>query len=402
MIRISPHRIPTKKKRIGAVLIHYFLMTCYYLSGGIFQSLQKNTGKPPLDEINKILVIRLDFLGDVTMSTPGFKAIRRIFPNAHITLLAAGLSKNLVEIMPFFDDVLYFDVPWMVKNREKKVQRLCAVIRELRTAKYDMAIDLSGDFRHNILMFLSNVRYRLGFDITGCDFLLTHIIPCSSNHHNVNLCLDLITYLNPENKEEYLPSLQITDHDRAKASEIIKQLNTCNRKNNSGPIVIIHPGASWYGRRWKNERFALVADRVIAEHNARLIIAGSRSDREIAEEIADNMKHSAMITAGETSVREFIGLLEQSVIFLGLDSGPTHMASATKAKIVALFGPAHPDAVGPWGNDHIVLSHQEDFPCSPCNQTVCKKSGNSCMEAIQVDEVFDAVSKQIEKSLKAE
>ena len=401
MVRISAHRIPAKKNRIGAAVIHYFLMACYYLSRSIFPLQRETTRKPPLDEVKKILVIRLDFLGDVTMSTPGFKAIRRIFPDAYITLLAAGLSRNLVEVMPFFNEIRYFDAPWMVKKRGEKVRRLYTAIRDLRRAKYDMAIDLRGDFRNNILMFLSNTRYRLGFNIAGCDFLLTHVIPCSTNHHNVNLCLDLIKYLNPKDSEEYTLFLQITDQDRARAAAIIKQLNTGNR-NNSGPIVIIHPGASWHGRRWKNERFALVADRLIAEHNARLILAGSHSDREIAEKIADNMKNSVMITTGETTVREFIGLLEQSDVFLGLDSGPMHMASATGTKIVALFGPAHFNAVSPWGNGHIILSHQENFPCSPCDQTVCREPGNSCMDAIQVEEVFDAVSKQIEKNLQAE
>lgn len=401
MVRMSPHRIPAKKNRICAAVIHYFLMACYYLSRCIFPLLWESIKKLPFDEIKKILVIRLDFLGDVTMSTPGFKAIRRFFPDAHITLLAAGLSRNLVEVMPFFDEIRYFDAPWMVKNKGKKVQRLYAAIRDLKRTKYDMAIDLRGDFRHNILMFLSNIRYRLGFDIAGCDFFLTHVIPCGTNHHNVNLCIDLIKYLDPENNSKYNLSLKITDQDRTKAAAIIKQCNTGNL-NNSGPIVIIHPGASWHGRRWKHERYALVADRLVAEHSARIILAGSRSEREIAEKIADNMKNSVMITAGETTVREFIGLLEQSDIFLGLDSGPMHMASATGTKIVVLFGPAHSDAVSPWGDGHIILSHQEDFPCSPCDQTVCRKPGNSCMDAIHVDEVFDAVSKQIEKSIRAE
>ena len=107
------------------------------------------------------------------------------------------------------------------------------------------------------------------------------------------------------------------------------------------------------------------------------------------------MKYKAVIAAGETSIREFIGLLEKGDVYLGLDSGPMHMASAIGIKIVALFGPAYPDSVGPWGNVHIIVTHQKDFPCSPCSQTKCKKQGNSCLDAIQVDEVYNAVSIQI-------
>jgi lipopolysaccharide heptosyltransferase II len=302
--------------------------------------------------------------------------------------------------MPYFDEIRYFDAPWMVKNRRKILHNLGKTVRNLRKEKYEMAIDLRGDFRHNILMFLSNIRYRLGFNIAGCDFLLTHVIPCSPNHHNVKLCFDLIKYLKLKESEKYKPFINITDHDRDKAATIIKQFNT-GKQEKKGPLIVIHPGASWYGRRWKPERFAQIANRLIAEYNARVILAGSHFDREITDKIADNMNQRVVIAAGKTTVRELAGLLSMSNVYLGLDSGPTHMASATNTKIVALFGPANPDSVGPWGEGHIIISHHKEFPCSPCDQTVCQKIGNSCMDAIHINEVFNAVSQQIKKSLQA-
>ena len=169
-----------------------------------------------------------------------------------------------------------------------------------------------------------------------------------------------------------------------------------DRYDYSTPNVLIHPGASWHGRHWKPERFSQVADLIIKYQNANVIIAGSISDIKVAEKICSKMKYKAMMVAGRLSIREFIGLIERCDVFLGLDSGPMHMASATNIRIVTLFGPAYADAVGPRGNKHIIIiTHQDDFSCSPCSQTICKKSGNSCMDAIHVDEVYSAVIKQI-------
>jgi len=77
-----------------------------------------------------------------------------------------------------------------------------------------------------------------------------------------------------------------------------------------------------------------------------------------------------------------------------------HMAAGIGIKIVALFGPARPEAVGPWGNGHIVITKQDDFPCSPCAQTVCKMPNNSCMHAITVEDVWEAVEQQVDKIFK--
>ena len=396
MIKISSHRIPTKRKRTYALIIHYILFACHRMGRLMSPSKREHTESIKLEKVKKILVIRLDFIGDMTVSTAGFKAIREFFPHAEITLLAANLTRNIVEVMPFFDRIHYFDAPWMVRNGKNKLQTLLAAIQQIKAEHYDMSIDMRGDFRHNILMYLSKPTHRLGFGITGCDFLLTHPIPSGSNHHMVNLCNDLIHYLCPESKKNYTPSLEITGQDKKKARMIIDHLNN-NTFHTQSPIVVIHPGSSWPGRNWRSERFASVADRLIDKYNAKILLAGSASDKKIAREIALNMKNDSMIIAGKTSIREFVGVLEQSDVFLGLDSGPTHIASATGTKLVALYGPALPDAVGPCGSDHIVLSHHKDFPCSPCDQRVCEKSGHSCMDAIQVDEVFDAVSRQIEK-----
>ena len=217
LIRISPQRIPTRKNRIIAVLFHYFAKALYLTFFYFFKNSQKNKFTSNNGEVKKILILRLDFLGDITISTSAFKGIREIFSGSHITLLSANLSKELVEVMPYFDEIKHFDAPWYFKGSKYKIRNIFKIIKELRRNKYNMVIDLRGDFRHNMLMFFLKIRYRLGFDITGCDFFLTDVIPCNTDHHGFSLCLNLLKYLDPNYRANHKPFLHITEHDRLKA-----------------------------------------------------------------------------------------------------------------------------------------------------------------------------------------
>jgi len=399
MIRISPHRIPVNRNRIVAFFLHYFLKINFFLYRFFsLKILDSRLETLPINGIKKILIIRLDGLGDVVMSTPAFKALREIFVHAHITLLVANWSKDLVEVMQTFDEFIYFDAPWIVKEKKRKLTKLFRIFKKLREEKFDLAIDLRGDFRNNILMYFSNAKYRLGFNITGCDFLLTHLVSIGESHHPVNASLSLIKYLKPENTKAYTLNLWITKEDQDFAEQFLRE-NGMNSNGNNNIIVMIHPGAKWYGRRWKAERYAKIADSLIEKYNTKVILAGSSNDLELVEDIASLMKHIPIKAAGKTSLRQFLALLEKSDLFIGLDSGPMHMAVAMGTNVIALFSAARPEAVGPYGSGHIIVTKQDNFPCSPCAQTVCKMPNNSCMQAITVEDVWKAVEIQIKKIL---
>lgn len=349
----------------------------------------------PLGEIKKVLFMRIDGLGDVVMSTPAISRLREIFPISYITLLAASLSKDIVETIPTFDEIIYFDAPWIMKEQSGKLRNLFRCLRRIRAENFDLIIDLRGDFRNNVFMYFCNAKYRIGFDHTGCDFLLTHVIPKGNNHHMVSASLSLVNYLQHENIEKIPLQLWISSADRDFADGFLKKNGIDCTAASDRLVVVIHPGAKWYGRRWKSQRYAAVADALIENYDARVILAGSPSDVEMTRDIARLMKHTPIEAAGKTSLRQFLALLEKSDLFIGLDSGPMHMAVAMGTRLVALFGPARPESVGPWGDKYIVVTHQERFSCSPCTQTVCAKLDNSCMDAISADEVWEAARKQI-------
>lgn len=389
MIKISSAKIPFRKNRRIALIVHYLLKAAFLFYSLFRLNLFHKKENLSIEKINKILVVRIDRLGDIAMSTPAFKAIRDVFPHSHITLLAARMSRDLVEAMPTFDRIIYFDAPWVVKKQGGAIKRLLKTIKKLRKEKFDLAVDLRGDFRNNILMFFCNAKYRIGYDITGSQFLLTDVVPLGENHHPVNMGFSLIQYLSPQNKKNHKMSLWVTQSDRKLATEFLKQNNLAN--SNHDLIAIIHPGARWYGRRWTIEGYAEIADGLIEEYGAKVIFTGSCDESKLTQDIVSLMRCKPIIATGKISLRQFLVLLERSNVFIGVDSGPMHMAVAMGTKVIALLGPARVESIGPYGNGHVVITKQDDFTCSPCAQTICKRYGSSCMQAIRVEEVWQAV-----------
>ena len=387
---ISPQRIPVKKNRILALGIHFILKAIFMIVRPFNFKIFPKAGKLQPNKIKRLLIIRTDGLGDLVMSTPAFRALRKCFPRSCVTLLAASYSKELVETIPVFDEVSYFDSPWIVKEKKNKIRSLYKDIKKIRRNKYDLAIDLRGDFRNNILMYFCGITYRMGFNITGCEYLLTDIIPVGKNHHAVNTGLSLIKYLNIQDKEGEMLSLWITKEDREFSDNFFAEKGIDDKKL----IVLIHPGAKWNGRRWEAKGYGQVADRLIKEYKAIIILAEAPGEPKLTQQISDVMTEKAII-AGKTSIRKLCALIERSDLFIGPDSGPIHMASAMGTRVIALMGPARREAVGPYGDGNIVVTKQDEFACSPCAQTICKRPEYSCMKAITAEDVWRAVTIQI-------
>jgi len=344
--------------------------------------------------IRNVLIIRADGLGDLVMTTPLLAKLRRIFPNSRITLLAACASRELVEVMPVFDRVFYFDLPWFFKGQKRWLRKLFKFASEMRNERFDLAIDVRGDFRNNILMYFLGARYRLGFRTTGCDFLLTHVVSLPVNSHMGMACTALMKYLNPNDDGEDNLKLWITDEDRDFSARLL-QANGVDPAKKDRPIVTIHPGAKWDGRKWSPENYARIADWLIDRYGAVVVLAGSAGDVDFVRRIASSMKSKPIEAVGTTSLRQLLALCEKSDLFLGVDSGPVHMAAAMGTKVFALFGPARREAVGPLGANSTVITRQDDFECCPCAQVECERPGSSCMQAVTVEDVRAAISQQL-------
>ena len=204
----------------------------------------------------------------------------------------------------------------------------------------------------------------------------------------------MIKYLCPDDRGQDGLKLWITDEDR-NFSERLLRANGVDPGSKDMPVVTIHPGAKWDGRKWSPENYARIADSLMDRYGAAVILAGSVGDVDVVRKITSSMKSKPIEAVGTTSLRQLLALCEKSDLFLGVDSGPVHMAAAMGTKVLALFGPARREAVGPLGANSTVITKQDDFDCCPCAQVVCERPGNSCMQAITVEDVWSAIRKQL-------
>lgn len=329
------------------------------------------------EEIKKILFLRHDRIGDMVLSTPVFKALKKIFPNAKLTVLASEKNYEILQNNPNVDEILiYKGALWFIK--------------EMRKRDFDMAIDLflTHELKQAVMTYISGAKYRLGFEGAGREVFFNLKCPLDSKEKKmVELLLELAKALGGE-KEGFEPEIFLTEEEINRASEsLIRKGIGINELK-----IAIHPGAYYPSQRWKAERFGEIGRRVIEEYRAKVLLFGSRGEDKLLDRIKEVVGDGVYVFA-DPGIREFIALLSKCDIMVCNNSGPLHIASALKIPTVSIMGPTVTPLWLPFGENHIVIN--KGLSCSPCNKAVCKD--HKCMESITVEEVVEAVKTQIAK-----
>lgn len=171
--------------------------------------------------------------------------------------------------------------------------------------------------------------------------------------------------------------------DERQAEEFM-EANGCSKGK---PFVYSNPAARWETKFWPVEKWARLADRLI-ESGIQVVFGGSPKDRPYIASICELMKHRPAVSAGQLSLIASVALLKRADAYVGLDSGPMHIAAMVQTPVVALFGPTHPERVGPYGVKHVTIQ-APGLDCLCCRQRTCDHL--SCMKGISVDHVLTGV-----------
>ena len=329
----------------------------------------------------KILVVRLDRIGDVLLSTPVIKVLRQFFPDSRIAFLAAPRSRQILEGNPYLDEVIIYDKKLSFAGHIEFIQSLS---RE----RFQVAIILHPTLRTHILTFLAGIPERIGYDRKG-GWLLTKRIPHKKQFgmkHETDYTLDLLRYigLNPGKGELFMP---VTDACKAGVKDTLER----NGIRDGDTVVVLNPGASCPSKRWDAGRFAKIGDMLSRDDRVKIIVIAGPSDKTIGDKAASLMKEPCVNLSGRTTIEDVAGLLCRTRLFISNDSGPVHIACAVGTPVVAIFGRSDrglsPERWGPRGPNDIVL--HKDVGCSVCLAHDCKL-GFKCLNTISVDEVVAA------------
>lgn len=349
------------------------------------------------EAVEKLLVRGTNWVGDSVMSVPAMKEIRRLFPQARITLMVRPWVREVFSAADFIDDVFVYDKA----GRHRGWRGLRAAASELRREKFDLAILLQNAFEAAAVAWLAGIPQRVGYARDARSMLLTHacaIEPAVRRAHQTYYYLDLLSAagLLPGRlweTEDYRPSiaLEVRDEDVRAARELLRRHGVDDHEK----LIGVNPGATYgWAKRWLSDRYAAVADRLAAGYAARIVLFGSPGERAIAEEIAGYMRARPVVLAGTTTLGELMGLIRSCRLLITNDSGPMHLAAALDVPQVAIFGSTSVEATGPLSPAAEVVRHPVE--CSPCFLRECPIDFR-CMKRVTEEDVMEAARRSMER-----
>ncbi len=340
--------------------------------------------RPPLTPLERILVIRLDRIGDVVLSTPVLQALREAHPSAFIAMLVRPECRDLVEGNPHLNQVLVYDKA----GAHRSVFGAVRMSLGLRAYRFDAAIVLHPTYRSHWIPVLAGIRTRVGFHRKG-GWLLTHRLRHTKQEgarHEAQYTLELLHPLGMTGSTPR-PFVPVQPAAEERVAKRLAEFGIVPKDR----LIVVHPSASGPSKRWMPERFAQVADQLSAECAARIcLIAGGR-DVPVASQVAVMMRQPACNLAGRLTLAELAALLRRCRLLISNDSGPVHLAAALGTPVVDIFGRCQPGLSqgrwGPLGEGHIIL--QKDVGCTTCLADKCQIEFR-CLTSLTVEEVFQA------------
>ena len=337
------------------------------------------------DKSKKILIFNVNWLGDVLFSTATIRNIRRNYPDSFVACIIPSRCYPILKGNPHLDELIIFDE----KERQRSSLAKLRFVQLLKTKKFDVVFLLHRSFTRALICRLAGIPQRVGYYTKKRGFLLTkRIKPVARDAlHRIDYYLNIIEKAGLKVEDRYLEFF-IDDKDVKFVDEFL------NKKSigKDGFLVAINPGGNWLPKRWPEVNWAILADILITEFGARVIITGSYTDIYTAQKIRDLMKEKPIIASGVFNLKQLGALCKRLDLFITADTGPLHIANALGAKrIIALFGPTSPEITGPYPlKNTAILS--KDVGCKiPCYVVRCKD--NRCMKAVTPEDVIEKIRK---------
>jgi heptosyltransferase II len=332
----------------------------------------------------RVLVKEVNWLGDLVMSLPALRAVRRAFPDARLSVLVKA------ELASFFDGSSWLDevIPYRVGRSLGGLADRRHVVAEIRSRRFDLAILFPRSFEAAFWAALARVPRRVGFSADGRGLMLTHktVRPAALfRSHQVFDYLYLLrnTLGIDSDRTDVAPDIHAAHRDAMR-----DWLGT--ERRSGGPLIAIAAAAA-YGpaKEWPVARCAALVDRLAERHDAECVLVGAPNERGRCEMVAAASRRGALVAAGLTSVGQLTALLSLCNGFAGNDSGAMHVAGALGIPTVGIFGSTNPQRTGPLGPRTRTLYHR--IECSPCLERTCRFGHYDCLLRVTPDEVEDAL-----------
>lgn len=339
-------------------------------------------------------MLRLGALGDVVFLLPAVNLLHKRWPEAEIHWVIKKPYAPLIQGHPAVSKIWPFG---------KGVPEIFRMGSRLREEGFDLVLDYHANLRSGLLSWLSRGQLRVGFARPfnkegNSIFNHERISPPSLRDHKVDRNVFLTQAV--LGGETLTPEPQ----ELASSDEVLRSFDQ-HRAGFEDPLIVVHAGTSAKGeiKRWFEDRYAAVITKVLSESSGSVLLLWG-SDRELA--LAKEIKSLAgdheriWVPEHRFSFPDILALYKRASCYLGVDSGPMHLANSFGLPVVALYGPKSLDIYRPYFEGATVLSKNEEVACPPCNATHCHNpQGRVCLEALNVEEVAQAVLQVVQRDL---
>ncbi len=342
----------------------------------------------------RILIVKPSSLGDVVHTLPIVHAIKRTYPSCYIGWIVQKSFSAILESDPAVDEIIPISIPSTSDPLAERGAFMRAAVATVRTVSrlrklfrenpYDIVIDLHASFRSGLLGMTNPYGLRIGFaDAKELNtFFQNHRLVTNPNKpHAVDKNLVFARHLEcmpqPEDFRMVVAPL---------ARERVRKFLTDNGVGEGDRVIYANPAARWSTKMWTMDAWARLTDLFISKLDSAVVLSGGPGDVPYIRSIAKRAQEFPIIAAGKLGLAEAVALIEAANVYVGVDSGPMHIAAFVDTPVVALFGPTDPAKVGPYGRGHKVI-RQYDLDCLACRKRSC--DNRRCLEDITPEKVFE-------------
>jgi lipopolysaccharide heptosyltransferase III len=332
---------------------------------------------PDLPEAAEILIVRLRSVGDVVLLTPALAALHAWRPDLRLRVLVDPAAAAVLEGNPAVAEII-------------RTQRFLETVRDLRLRKFAIAYNQHAGPRSALLTFASGAPARVCWSQRQFSFFYNVHAPDPQPVEG-RVMMHTVEHRLLQFYWTGLPPGPIPPaavYPQRRAVTAVAQGLEARGIVPGQPYAVLRPGAAFLTKRWAVEHFAALARWLRDTHGIAPVVDLGPDEREIRREVREHLEPVAVVF-DSLGLRELIALLAGARLFVGNDTGPTHIAAALARPCVVVFGSSSSVYWRPWGTEHRVV--QNDFPCNPCKGDRCYAFGEPrCILSVTVDQAREA------------
>jgi len=347
----------------------------------------------------RILVLRLERIGDLLMTLPALADLRAFAPDAEIDLVVGSWNAELARAIDPVNRVQCLDASWLARDfAGRGVLSLIAAARQWRRHAYDLAVNFEPDIRGNLMLAVSGAAWTAGYGSGGGGPLLDVALDFDTHAHTSDNARQLVAAIfDSPVPPEQPPTLVVPTAAHENAARLLA--------GSGPPLIGVHVSGGRAIKQWPVERFADVARRFVEHLGATIVLSGSASDRAMVETVKSALPGPHVVdVAGHVDLLTLAGVIERLDLLVTGDTGPMHLAVAVGTPVVAVFGPSDPARYAPRGPLDRVI--RVDLPCSPCNRirrppARCVGHTPDCLQFVTVNDVFSAATSVLDAAARS-